>query len=597
MSSPASARFPLVLCLGLWAAAWALQLWMNRDIIAGWQLSDPDDFLRLVQVRDLLAGQSWFDLTQHRINPPAGTLMHWSRLVDLPLAGVIVLLTPLIGAQSAEQAAMVIVPALTLLALVMIAGRLTALLAGRTAAILACVGIVFQPMLGVQLRPLRIDHHGWQIVCVMLALYLLLRHRGAKGAALAGAALAVGLAVSLEVLALAAGFGLVCLWRWMMEEDRRSLPAFLASLAATSAAILLATRGPGDLAAHCDQISPPYLLAMGSAALAAFAVSRTTRATPLLHFVLLAAAGLAGLAAFLISAPYCTAGPFAMLDPLVRDYWYVNVVEGQPIWRGSFGLVAPALLAALVGLGVMIWQMRTGKNTAQRAVWREYLTVFAVTVATGLLVLRTNAMVGAMALPPTGLLAAGLLARAVESARPLAKFGHAVLIAALLAPVIPAAMVLAALPQLDGSPKKAPAVSQSQCALAQSAAKLDHLPAGLVFAPLDVGPQILSGSRHAVVATAHHRAADAMHDVIAAFIAAPPEAEAIVRGHGADYLLICHELAEPRLYARRAPDGLAARLAAGEVPAWLEPLDIGLPPGLSLYRVTPLPDGTPAPRR
>jgi hypothetical protein len=30
---------------------------------------DPDAFLRLVQVRDLLAGQGWFDLVQHRGSP------------------------------------------------------------------------------------------------------------------------------------------------------------------------------------------------------------------------------------------------------------------------------------------------------------------------------------------------------------------------------------------------------------------------------------------------------------------------------------------------------------------------------------------------
>ena len=49
---------------------------------------DTDDVMRLVQVRDLLGGQGWFDLYQHRMNPPEGTLMHWSRLVDAPLAGV-----------------------------------------------------------------------------------------------------------------------------------------------------------------------------------------------------------------------------------------------------------------------------------------------------------------------------------------------------------------------------------------------------------------------------------------------------------------------------------------------------------------------------
>src|SRR5690349_7387974 len=48
-----------------------------------------DDAMRLVEVRDLLAGQSWFDLVQHRLDPPAGSPMHWSRLIDAPLAAMI----------------------------------------------------------------------------------------------------------------------------------------------------------------------------------------------------------------------------------------------------------------------------------------------------------------------------------------------------------------------------------------------------------------------------------------------------------------------------------------------------------------------------
>ena len=58
-------------------------------------VSDPDDALRLVQVRDLIAGQGWWDVTQHRINPVGGGgLMHWSRIVDAPLALGILALRP-----------------------------------------------------------------------------------------------------------------------------------------------------------------------------------------------------------------------------------------------------------------------------------------------------------------------------------------------------------------------------------------------------------------------------------------------------------------------------------------------------------------------
>src|ERR1700722_20823990 len=53
-----------------------------------------DDAMRLVEVRDLIGGQGWFDLFQYRLDPP-GTSMHWSRLIYAPLAAVILLLKPL----------------------------------------------------------------------------------------------------------------------------------------------------------------------------------------------------------------------------------------------------------------------------------------------------------------------------------------------------------------------------------------------------------------------------------------------------------------------------------------------------------------------
>ena len=46
-----------------------------------------DDAMRLVEVRDLIGGQGWFDLFQYRMDPPSGLSMHWSRVIDAPLAG------------------------------------------------------------------------------------------------------------------------------------------------------------------------------------------------------------------------------------------------------------------------------------------------------------------------------------------------------------------------------------------------------------------------------------------------------------------------------------------------------------------------------
>jgi hypothetical protein len=81
-----------------WLIACAILVVANLSAISNFVIRDPDDMLRLLQVRDWLAGQSWFDVSQHRMNPPEGAGTHWSRLVDLPIAGLILLTRPLLGA-------------------------------------------------------------------------------------------------------------------------------------------------------------------------------------------------------------------------------------------------------------------------------------------------------------------------------------------------------------------------------------------------------------------------------------------------------------------------------------------------------------------
>jgi len=79
------------LCVCAW---WIFNSWSR---IRWFGLGDTDDNMRIMQVRALLNGQGWFDLRQYRMNPPFGANIHWSRLVDLPIAGLILGLRPFLG--------------------------------------------------------------------------------------------------------------------------------------------------------------------------------------------------------------------------------------------------------------------------------------------------------------------------------------------------------------------------------------------------------------------------------------------------------------------------------------------------------------------
>ena len=191
----------LVPLLIIWLlAALALTI-VNRADIAALDLPDTDDAQRLMQVRDWLGGQAWGDVDQHRMNPPTGANMHWSRLVDLPIASIIALTEPVFGRAVAERIAGTAVPLLALLVTMGAAALAAFRLSGRQAAILAAVFIAASGQILSLFKPLRIDHHNWQIAFMLCAVAALAdpRRRFSSGI-LAGLATVAALAIGLEML-------------------------------------------------------------------------------------------------------------------------------------------------------------------------------------------------------------------------------------------------------------------------------------------------------------------------------------------------------------------------------------------------------------
>src|ERR1700761_1987740 len=78
-------------------------------------LGDTDDALRLTMVRDLVSGRGWFDQRLTRLQPPLGTYMHWSRLIDGGEAGLLRIFALVLPAGQAEMAMRVTWPLLWML--------------------------------------------------------------------------------------------------------------------------------------------------------------------------------------------------------------------------------------------------------------------------------------------------------------------------------------------------------------------------------------------------------------------------------------------------------------------------------------------------
>jgi hypothetical protein len=131
------------------------------------------------------------------------------------------------------------------------------------------------------------------------------------------------------------------------------------------------------------------------------------------------------------------------------------------------------------------------------------------------------------------------------------------------------------------------------CLAPKALAPLATLPPGLVLAPIDSGSHILSNTPHSVVAAPYHRNNIGNRLVLEALLASPDAAEQVVRGSGARYVMLCPSMHQIESLKVRALHGLAALLADGGHPDWLEPVPLAATP----YRVFTLRPPSSAPHR
>jgi hypothetical protein len=580
-------RLHLRIWLLLWIIVSAVLIvtgWNNIVTRSGW---DPDDQLRMVQLRDFLNGQSWFDITQYRMNAPVGAPMHWSRFIELPLALIILILSPLIGQPGAEMVAGTAIPLIELGLTALLLGQVATRLAGRNAGTVAVILTLLSPAILMQFRPMRIDHHGWQILMACLALATIFWPNRQRAGIVLGLALAVWLHISLEGAPMMAAFFMLLGWRWVFEKAQgRRLFWTITAFALATFLLFFGTQRSGVFAAtYCDTISPAHIFSIGVAALIMLPLVAKAPTDWRIRLVGAAATGLTAGGIFLYLAPQCGAGAFATLDPLVREYWYAHITEGLPVWRQGFESAAGLLAAPLCGLVsfAVFWRC-SDKDQATNFRIAGYFLIYAVVLA--LLVFRTVSVTSAYAIPLVAALIVTIFSRYRECTVPVRRIG---MVALMLALFIPGALISKVTAAIKPAPAalETPVVEKSEsCQAAGSVADLAQFKNARFIAPFDMGPMILLTTADQVLASSHHRNERAMHDHIEIFRSKPETARAVITKRGITHIAACADEAELTGYIKTDPDGLWAQLANGKTPVWLKKLpDAG--EGIQLWEVKP----------
>ena len=576
-----ASRRELLAVFAIWLVVSCWMAWKARMGVAQRLFPDPDDAMRLAQVRDWLGGQSWFDVTQYRLNAPWGGPMHWSRLVDVPIAVVILLARPLLGPEGAESAALFIVPLVTLGVAMLLVYKIAAKLMDRPAALLAVLATPASLGAMKQMRVMRIDHHGWQIVLGLLSILALMDKRPRRAGLISGAAMALWLNISIEGLPFAAAIGAGLALEWLLDASAgERLKAYLGALAVASVALFGLTHAPSTWLAHPhDAVNDAHLAGFCAAWLCCLAMVRPGVASPWSRAALLALAGAvtAG-AAFLVDLHFLS-GPFSSLDPVVRNYWYNGVDEGRPVWElapidAAAGLAQPVV--GLVGALLAVWKA----PAAQRREWIIFSYLLGAMALSGVFVIREATYASVVSLPGTAFLCEFALERARRLSLMPVRVVATTASVFIMAPAYAApALVIPSDPHLPTE-----IASGDDCVRLSELKKLDVLPVTDLGAPLDITAAILANTHQRAIAGGYHRMPDAIRDVILLYMMPPDQGREILARRHIEYLVFCPHTPESIWWSRHGPDGLAAMLNAGHAPAWLEPVDLHLR-ALRVWRV------------
>jgi hypothetical protein len=572
--------------VGLWLLFCIYFVVDRWNAIRFFALPDTDDNLRMSQVRALLAGQDWFDLRQYKLNPPVGADVHWSRLVDLPIAGLILALRPFIGGVDAERVAITVAPMLPFLLLFFSVSLIVRRLIDRRAYPFALAAFFFAYSATGMFMPARIDHHGWQLALLAMTMAGLADPKRARGGVVTGLGTALSFAIGLEMmiyLAIAAA-AVVLFWVWEPEERRR-LSAYAASLGGGTAVGFLLFASYANRAPVCDALSPVWLsdALLGSASvfgLALISIGDWKR-----RLALAAGAGVIVAAFHALMWPQCLTR-LEGVSPEVYDLWLSHVREARPIYRHGWQTVVAVVsipVTGLLGWLILAWVKRKDTDLLRRI-----LAVATPAIVAGLLLLwQTRAGPAAQVLGVSG--ATALLWISVPLAQSskhmlVRVFGTAGLVVIGLGAAAPAAS------QFYPVQKKKPASravdkANRQCPTLWAMRPIAQQPKGMVFTFVDLGPRLITVTHHSAVAGPYHRNGEQIADVMKAFRGDEARARKIIASYNADYLLICPNMSTATIFRAETPNGFYSHLSRGRVPDWLTPVPLPKNSPFKMWRV------------
>jgi len=600
-----------------WLCASAIFLYQNWARIQGFGLGDTDDNMRMMQVRGLLNGQGWYDLAQYRM---AGSNIHWSRLVDLPIAGLKLLFTPFFGGKTAETIAVAIAPLLPMLVAMWAVALATRRLVSRYAYLLAIVFLACSGSVVGMWQPLRLDHHGWQLAFLAWTMAALTDPRPLRSGITLGIATSLSLIIGLEMLLYLAGAGAIAVLLWIRDGEPRRLFAYGVTLAGGCAFGYLVFASEANRLPMCDALSPVWLSAMVAAGAVAILLARANPKRWDRRLALAAVGGVIIAAAFAFFWPHCL-GRLEQSSPELERLWLSKVREAMPIWRHGWDTAFQTVMLPFAGLvgGLAMLHVTHREALAEAHVSTPFETEAPPPAAND----ARAQFIRWLAITLLALLGTGLLAwqtRAGPAAQLLSGVGAAAFAWIILSWIMGFRTLLLRVGSLalilfvviafargwitnwvSGPPAPANAYRQqvntanSRCPSLWAMGPIQAQPRGMVMTFVDLGPRLITVTHHDAITGPYHRNAQQIIDVMRAFRGNVDNARATADRYHADYILICPMMSESTIYRAEARGGFYDQISQGRVPAWMQPVTLPRESPFKMWRIVRTPPQAPAP--
>ena len=578
----------------LLVAAWLLYVLFiitNRwNLVQAFALPDTDDNLRLAQVRAWLGGQGWFDLTQYRFDPAhGGANIHWSRLVDLPLAAIILLLKPLVGGADAERAAVAFAPQIPLLLLMFSLALTMKRLVSDRAWPLPVIGLLCAYSTIAMFAPLRIDHHGWQLAFLALAVSGMADPKRARGGAVVGIATGLSLSVGLEMMIYLALLGGATVLLWVADRDQRDrLAAYAAALVAATGAGFLVFASEANRQAVCDALSPVWLsdAAVAGAAMLGLALLRLDSWKARLGAAAAAGAVVAGFHA--LAWPNCLER-LEGVSPEATELWLDHVREARPFYRHAWRIGTTALalpVVALAGWALLILRAWRNGSSDRDQLNRTLGVALPAVAALALLFWQMRAAPAAqmMALPAATALIVLVAAPWLQSPKLWKHVAAIFLVLLAFGAAVPLSLQL--VPREGTNQARAQvAKANRRCPSIAALAPVNRQPKGTVFTFIDLGPRLIVATHHNAIGGPYHRNDKAIADVMKAFRGDEAQAHRIITEYQSNYLLVCPDMSTATIFMSEARNGFYGQLMNGKVPGWLQPVALPKDSPFKMWRV------------